>query len=319
MTDVIGETGKGNGRISRPDPEPGRVAQELTGLRREVIEARNLVIKTENLLKTFHIELKTIGTKQEAFERRHFLGHVAAYVVIGVLAAGGALLMARMAGEASRAQADELLTAAQQASERATAAEQQATALLASRAEAADQALGAYRLLRSGDPTDQELGLARTAALKMDDLDPFARAVLEGESGGLRRRLAESAYAAGMADYRRGRVREAAPALETYLTHAQHLPADEHGEERGLAMYYLGATYNQTGRHDDAVVKLRAYLATSPTGENAAYASLLLGDSLGALGRRDEARRAIEEGLARGATGQIERALRSRLATLTDG
>ena len=37
----------------------------LDDIRREVIESRNLVIKTDNLLKNLHAELKVVGKRQE--------------------------------------------------------------------------------------------------------------------------------------------------------------------------------------------------------------------------------------------------------------
>jgi tetratricopeptide (TPR) repeat protein len=323
MTDVISTNPtppKGNnGHAQKADPEPMRVANELAGLRREVLEARNLVIKTDNLLKTFHIELKAIGTKQQSFERRHFIGHVAAYAVIGLLAAGGAVFFAKAAGEASRTEAERLLGEAQQSSARAAAAEKEATTLLKTRDAAASEALAAYELLRSKERAEQEQGLEKITAVGVAKLDPFSRSVLEREASELRNRLAGEAYGSGMADYRRGKLKESAAALEQYLGYAKHMPPEEQKDERSQALYYLGATYNQIGQHGDATTKLEAFLAGASAGETAAYAALLLGDSLQASGRKDDAKKAFERGLKLGASGHTQSALTQRLTALSGG
>ena len=68
---------------------------ELALLRKEVIEARNLVIKTDNLLKNLHAELKQMGRKHDEQEKRHWMTSVTAYVAFAILAAAGAFAYAR--------------------------------------------------------------------------------------------------------------------------------------------------------------------------------------------------------------------------------
>src|SRR5881296_3449087 len=68
---------------------------DLSTLRKELIEARNLVIKTDNLLKNLHAELKQMGRKQELFEKRHMMTSVAAYFLFAALATLGAFSFAR--------------------------------------------------------------------------------------------------------------------------------------------------------------------------------------------------------------------------------
>jgi len=45
-----------------------------------VIEARNLVIKTDNLLKNLHAELKQMGRKHEEQEKRHWMDQRHAFI-----------------------------------------------------------------------------------------------------------------------------------------------------------------------------------------------------------------------------------------------
>src|SRR5882757_790673 len=63
----------------------------LEEIRREVIEGRNLVIKTDNQLKTLHAELKLVGKRQEDFQRRQWISSAVAYVVFAALCVAGAI------------------------------------------------------------------------------------------------------------------------------------------------------------------------------------------------------------------------------------
>src|SRR3982074_574400 len=66
----------------------------LSTLRKELIEARNRVIKTDNLLKNLHAELKQMGRKHEEQEKRHWMTSVTAYVGFAVIAGVGAIAFA---------------------------------------------------------------------------------------------------------------------------------------------------------------------------------------------------------------------------------
>src|SRR5687767_2870499 len=66
--------------------------KEFNELRKEIIEARNLVIKTDNLLKNLHAEMKLIGNRQQAFERRSVLSSWVAMGIVAVLCTAGAFV-----------------------------------------------------------------------------------------------------------------------------------------------------------------------------------------------------------------------------------
>src|SRR5438874_11104633 len=83
-------------RSTPPPVEPHAAGdRDLEILRREVIESRNLVIKTDNLLKNLHAELKQMGRKQEMFESRHWMTSVVAYLIFTILLGLGAYSLAR--------------------------------------------------------------------------------------------------------------------------------------------------------------------------------------------------------------------------------
>ena len=84
-------------RISSPPPaEPaGPDMSEISSLRKEVVEARNLIIKTDNLLKNLHAELKQMGRRHDEQDKRHWATSVTAYIAFVLLAGAGAIAYAR--------------------------------------------------------------------------------------------------------------------------------------------------------------------------------------------------------------------------------
>src|SRR5882672_3215285 len=99
-----------------PLAEPHEGGGDVGVLRKEIIEARNLIIKTDNLLKNLHAELKQMGRKHEEQEKRHWMTSVTAYIAFALIAAVGAIAYARAEVRTAReeAQANESRAAALQ-------------------------------------------------------------------------------------------------------------------------------------------------------------------------------------------------------------
>src|SRR5436853_3475945 len=88
-----------------PHVESGGRDADLSTLRKELIEARNLVIKTDNLLKNLHAELKQMGRKHEEQEKRHWMTSVTAYIAFAIIASVGAIAYARAEVRTAREEA----------------------------------------------------------------------------------------------------------------------------------------------------------------------------------------------------------------------
>jgi tetratricopeptide (TPR) repeat protein len=290
---------------------------ELSGLRREVLEMRNLVIRTDNLLKNFGLELKDIAKRQAQSEQKHFVGHIAAYVVIAFIAVSGALMYGAAVARSSRQEATALLEEAKQKRDAASAAELAARQATEARDRANAEAMSVWELITSADASKQQEGLERAAKLEPAKLSTFARAVLEQTGGTMRRSRAEEAYQAGMADYKKGNIRGAKTGLERFLQLAQYLPADWKKPERLQASLYLGAACNQLGEHPLAIPHLKLYVAQGDSSSLKAYAYLLLGDSLEATKQSAEAQKAYRAGLQLGPSGFTESTLQKRVAGQT--
>ena len=68
------------------------VLEELARLREEVVNTRNVTIKTDNVIKNLTGEVKAITDKQGRQDRKSFINSVAAYIIFVVLIAGGLFL-----------------------------------------------------------------------------------------------------------------------------------------------------------------------------------------------------------------------------------
>jgi len=124
---------------------PSAGDRDLSDLRREVIESRNLVIKTDNLLKNLHAELKQMGRKQELFEKRHMMTSVAAYFLFAAIATLGAFTFARSEIRGAREE-----SATNEGKAKQLTQELETTRRLdAARREASEKAARAYDLLGS--------------------------------------------------------------------------------------------------------------------------------------------------------------------------
>ena len=67
--------------------------KELSEIRKEVIEARNLVIKTDSLLKNLHAEVKAIGKRHEDLQKKAWISSGVAYAIFAALCVAGAVVV----------------------------------------------------------------------------------------------------------------------------------------------------------------------------------------------------------------------------------
>lgn len=275
-------------RMSTPPPAepsaPSPGTSEIASLRKEVIEARNLVIKTDNLLKNLHAEVKKLGDKHEEQENRHWMTSVTAYIVFALMAGIGAIAYARAEVRAARdeAQTNEARAIAlQKEGEKIRAADQ-------TRRDASEKALRVYELLAS-EREGPGLNQAMAQALHLDrsQLSALETRAIDDRAAGLKQKIAEAALAAGTTAFRRqdwkgvsemlGRYVE----LEPKVTDAQ-------------VWYHLGSARMQTKEYQGAIVPLENFLKSAGGTKTAQYAGLLLGQAYEEVNNPTRARAAYE-------------------------
>src|SRR5256885_2148109 len=150
---------------------PETLEKALEDIRREAIESRNLVIKTDNQLKTLHAELKLISKHNEDFQKRWFFGSAAAYVLFAGICAFGAYALsgAKASGEKQERERAEARATEQ------TAIADKLKADAATQASQDRSAADVYHLMTTLQGDERMKGVEAYAKLDTKKLPPFAR------------------------------------------------------------------------------------------------------------------------------------------------
>jgi TolA-binding protein len=264
--------------------EPPTSHNELSALRKEIVEARNLIIKTDNLLKNLHAELKQMGRAHDEQEKRHWMTSVTAYVAFAVLAGVGAIAYARAEVRTAReeAQGAEIHARALQLD-----GEKIKTADL-SRRDASDKAARIYDMLGS-EKEGPGLNQAMSQALHLERnlLSPLESKAIDDRAAGMKARMAQSALERGNSAFRRQDWQNTSVELGRYI--------ELDGKSADPAVWYhLGQSRVQIKDFAGAVLPLETYLKTAGTGKVAQYAGFLLGQSYEETGNAAKAREVFE-------------------------
>lgn len=235
--------------------------EELRDIKREIIESRGLIIKTNNLTNALAADLKSIGRRQQSFERRTFWNSATAnflfvVVVLGVVKVSWDFRADSVEKEVLRLQTEtrhlrEELDARQRTDD--------------GRAKAESAATGFYELIRSGKK--KEL-VEAYESVGREKLSRAERAFFGDEVKRARGQLSVASYHAGLDHLRGGRWKEAVAALE------EALKQDDTGTNAPAARLYLAQGYRRLNRQRDAIpilVKLAEASADPEVLDDAAF------------------------------------------------
>ncbi len=221
-------------------PAMREVDDELAEIKREIIESRGLVIKTNNLTNALSADIKSIAKRQQSYERRLSWNSATAYIVF-VLVSFTALKFAWDArlefikSETQQRTADNerLRTEARDAQKRSE-----------DRALAEAKAATFYELVRQGKRVEMIDGFdaVRREALSRTELAVFTDAVDRAKN-----ELAAQSFHEGQDKTRVQRWQEAATAYEESLKYKDD-SAVAAGAKLGLA-----EAYRHLGRQRDAL------------------------------------------------------------------
>jgi len=289
-----------------PHADPMGRDGDITILRKELIEARNLVIKTDNLLKNLHAELKAMGRKHEEQEKRHWMTSVTAYIGFAVIAGVGAIAYANAEVRTARsdAQANEARAAAlQKDADKSKAAE-------LSRRETSDRALRVYELLGS-EREGAGLNQAMTQAMHLDrgQLTALEAKAIDDRAAGMKKQLAEAARSAGESAYRRQDWKSASQDLGRYVELEPKV-------NDNMIWFHLGSARIQLKEYQGAVHPLETFLKTAGGTKTAQYAGLLLGQAQEESGNPTRAKEVYERALNLYPGSDFAPQLRNRLKRL---
>lgn len=230
------------------------IDEELLDIKREIIESRGLVIKTNNLTNALSADLKSIAKRQTAYERRISWNSATAYIAF-VLVVFGALKLAW------DARVDQVTAKTQdQATENERLRRDLKDALKREEDRARGEARAAqfYELVKQGKRADIVDGYPaiEKEPLSKTEASVFADALLRAQSD-----LAQQLYLQGLDKMKVQRWQEAASALEDSLRHR------DDSQTTGPVRLALAETQRKLGKPKDSVLMLQKLLESSPPRE----------------------------------------------------
>jgi TolA-binding protein len=283
--------------------------REFAELRKEVVEARNLVIKTDNQLKNMYAELKRVSDKQDEFARRRFFSSATAYVLFTVLT--GVLFYSLSRADASRA--SESAAAAEARSRDLTQKVEAAQKGEKTRREASDRAARVFEQLGS-EKEIAGLSQAMSNAGRIDraQLSELEAAALDVRVASAREKIAQTSLERGLQAVRHNDHAAVSTELGRYLE-AVSAPADP------TVWFHLGFSRAQLKDYARAVEPLERFLKVQQQGRQAQAAGYWLGLSLEETGAAAKAVEAYNRAVALFPGNETAVAIRARLKRLGSG
>lgn len=227
------------------------IDEELLDIKREIIESRGLVIKTNNLTNALSADLKSIAKRQGTYERRISWNSATAYIVF-VLVVFGALKLAW------DARVDQVTAKTQEQgadNERLRKELKETLKREEDRARAEARAAQFYELVRQGKRADIVDGYP---SLAKEPLSKTESAVFTDAVERARSELAQQLYLAGMDKMKVQRWQEAASNFEDSLRHK------DDASTTGPVRIALAETQRKLGKQKDAVAQLQKLLEGAP-------------------------------------------------------
>jgi TolA-binding protein len=269
-----------------PQDTPTDLNKSLEEIRREVVEARNMTIKTDNALKSLHAELKVVSGQQAEFQKRTWFSTGAAYLgFLGVCVAGTVVLSGARAASATdqkqrlEAQVGELT---------AQLDKQKAEAAAVEKAEKA--AADVYKMMTTLPGEERLKGVEALAKLDLTRLSPLTQKALQDRATLLRKEVGASVLERGKTAFRRSDWPETIEQLGRFL-------AMNPTEEDALdASFFLGNAYFQSRKYEDALKPLTRFVEGDKKARTRDFALIMLMQSHDMLGNKDKATEYAKEG-----------------------
>lgn len=281
-------------------------ARELSEIRREVIESRNLVIKTDNLLKNLHAELKMVGKRQEDFQRKTWFSSGVAYVLFVALAITGAVAVSSARSAAANAERERLEKAVVDLT--ATLDKQRAEASSAQLA--ARAANEVYRMMTTLPGDERMKGIDALVKLDQAKLSPLEKLALTDRAELLRNEIGQAAFERGKQAFARNEFSATVNELGRFLA------MNPRPEDASEALFRLGIAYNQLRKHEQAVTHLTRFITEDRRNKKRDYAMLMLAQSLQETQAYDKAADVVRDALATYPSSEFAPQFRGRLATV---
>nr|WP_233262123.1 tetratricopeptide repeat protein [Vitiosangium sp. GDMCC 1.1324] len=280
--------------------------KELSEIRKEVIEARNLVIKTDSLLKNLHAEVKAIGKRHEDLQKRQWISSGVAYAIFAALCVAGAVVVTSARSSSAGAERERLEKAVAELTTQLDKVRAEQTA----NANAQRAATEVYRLMTTLPGDERLKGVDELVKLDTSKLSALERNALTDKAAQLRREIGDAAFERGKAAFRRNDMKTTIEEMKRFV--AMNPPADQLLD----TSFFLGVAYNMEKKHDLAVPLLARFVEGDKKAKTHDYAMLLLAQSYQETGELDKAIQTATDGVAQHPASEFIPQFRGRLATV---
>jgi tetratricopeptide (TPR) repeat protein len=280
----------------------------LEEVKREVIESRNLVIKTDNQLKNLYAELKAISKRQEDFQKRSWISSGVAYLAFVGLCLAGVIAVSSARASSANGERDRLEK--QVAELKGELEKQKATE--AERAGAERAAVDVYRMLTQLPGDERLKGVDALAKLDPAKLNPFLRQVLLDRATALRKEVGANFLERGRAAFRRqdwpGTVEELKRVLAMN-------PLEDDAVE---ASFYVGDALFQQRKYEESIPYLVRFVQGDKKAKFRDFAMQMLVWAYDAGNQRDKATEVAREAAQTYPASDYANFFRQRLARKAD-
>jgi TolA-binding protein len=292
--------------VQAPPEGPPSERRDFSELRKEVVEARNLIIKTDNLLKNMHAELKRVGERQDEFARKQLFSSAVAYALFVIVLAAGAWAVARSdsAREREQSQAAESRSRElQQKLEASQRAEQ-------GRREASDKAFRVFdQLATEKEGPGLSQAMSNAVRLERKELSQLEAKALDDRVAALKTAVAQGALERGGQAVRRNDHKAVSLEYGRYL--------DMVGTTNDPQIYFhLGYSRAQLKEFPASIDPLERFLKAQAQGKLAQSAGYWLGMAYEETGATAKAAEAYNRAIALFPGSELAPVMRGRLRKL---
>jgi TolA-binding protein len=253
------------------------VDEEIREIKKEIIESRGLVIKTNNLTNALGSDIKAIAKRQASHERRAWWNSVVTYALLGTACLFGFRFLLDVSVREMEAEKETLA----QEVKRLRSAVDEEVKRAEKRGQAEAKAMQFLELIKQKHRAEV---IERWGALNKEQLSPAERSMFRDVVARFQAELSTEAYQNGLELLRTGRYAEAAEAFHDAIRldeGAAHVPS---------ARCQLGVAYRHLGKLAQAKLELERVLEQGSDKEIYPEATFALAQTLDDLGDVDGAR-----------------------------
>lgn len=262
------------------------VDEEIREIKKEIIESRGLIIKTNNLTNALGADIKAIAKRQATHERRTWWNSVVAYGLLGAVCLFGFRLLL----DVSVREMEEKKESLEQEVKRLRTGLDDEVRRAEKRQLADAKAMQFYELVKNKQRAEV---IERWSEVSKEQLSSAERAFFQHTVARFHAELSVEAYQQGLELLRTGRYAEASESFHDSLR------LDEGAAHFAQVHYQLAHALQKLGKHAEARLELERVLEQNSDKEIHADATWLLAQTLDDLGDLDGARAQLRKLLAK--------------------